>query len=125
MWHLTPTGRSPIDRQAIGVPYVWKYQPARFGHDRDVHCRGNAWQIPYGTIQDNSERYHHPATYPVELVTMCLKLAKLLPDAVVLDPFMGIGSTLLAAKARGLSAIGIDVDPTYCAAAQEQLDRAT
>jgi site-specific DNA-methyltransferase (adenine-specific) len=30
VWHLTPTGRSPIDRQAIGVPYVHKDQPARF-----------------------------------------------------------------------------------------------
>ena len=37
---------------------------------------------------------------------------------------MGIGSTLIAAQALGLSAIGIDIDPAYCAAAQEQLDRA-
>ena len=124
IWHLTPDGHSPIDRQAIGVPYVHKDQPARFGHGRDVHCRGSAWQIPYATIQDNAERYHHPATYPVELVITCLKLAGLKPGAMVLDPFMGIGSTLLAAKALGLSAIGIDIDPQYCAAAQEQLDRA-
>ena len=55
---------------------------------------------------------------------MCLKLAKLEPGALVLDPFMGIGSTLLAAQALGLSAIGIEIDPTYCAAAREQLDRA-
>jgi site-specific DNA-methyltransferase (adenine-specific) len=61
IWHLSPTGRSPIDRQAIGVPYVWKDQPARFGHGRDVHCRGDAWQIPYDTIQNKDERFHHPS----------------------------------------------------------------
>lgn len=30
VWQLTPTGRSPVDRLAIEVPYVWKDQPARF-----------------------------------------------------------------------------------------------
>jgi DNA modification methylase len=53
-----------------------------------------------------------------------LKLAKLGPDAVVLDPFAGIGNTLLAAKEFGLSAIGIEIDPAYCAAAEEQLRQA-
>lgn len=121
LWHLTPTGRSLIDRQAIGVPYVHKDQPARFGHGRAVHCRGDAWQIPYETIQSKEERFHHPSPYPVELVVTCLKLAKLGPDAVVLDPFAGTGSTLLAARKLGLSAIGIEIDPAYCAAAAEQL----
>jgi site-specific DNA-methyltransferase (adenine-specific) len=69
LWHLTPTGRSPIDRQAIGVRYVWGDQPERFGHGRRVHCRGDAWQIPYGTIQSQDERFRHPSPYPVELVT--------------------------------------------------------
>ncbi len=124
LWHLTPTGRSSIDRQAIGVPYVWKDQPARFGHGRPVHCRGDAWQIPYATIQSTEERFQHPAPYPIELVVTCLKLAKLGPDAVVLDPFCGTGATLLAAKQLGLSAIGIEIDPAYAAAAQAQLDRA-
>jgi site-specific DNA-methyltransferase (adenine-specific) len=121
MVHLSPTGRSPIDRQATGVRYVWADQPERFGHGRTKHCRGDAWQIPYDTIQSKGERFHHPSPYPVELVTMCLKLAKLGSDALVLDPFAGIGTTLLAAKALGLSAIGFEIDPTYVSAAQEQL----
>jgi site-specific DNA-methyltransferase (adenine-specific) len=123
LWHLTPAGRSPIDRLAIGVPYVHKDQPDRFGHGRVVHCRGDTWQLPYATIQSKDERFNHPSPYPVELVTMCLKLAALGPDALVLDPFAGTGATLLAAKALGLRAIGIEIDPAYCAAAEEQLRR--
>ena len=124
LWHLSPTGRSPIDRQAIGVPYVHKDQPARFGHGRAVHCRGDAWQIPYTTIQSKDERFQHPAPYPVELVLTCLKLAKLKPGDLVLDPFAGIGNTLLAAKKLELRAIGIEIDPQYVAAAEEQLRQA-
>jgi site-specific DNA-methyltransferase (adenine-specific) len=121
VWHLTPTGRSPIDRQAIGVPYVWKDQPARFGHGRPVHCRGSAWQLPYDTVQSNAERSNHPSTYPIELVLTCLRLAKLAPGDLVLDPYAGTGTTLVAAKMLGLSAIGIEIDPAYCDAAEERL----
>ena len=106
IWHFTPTRRSPIDREAIGVPYVFKDQPARFGHNRELHCRGNVWHKPYKTTQSRDDRF---------------KLAKLGPDALVLDPFAGIGSTLLAAQELGLRAIGIEIDPAYCAAAEERL----
>ena len=121
IWHFTPTGRSPIDREAIGVPYVFKDQPARFGHNRELHCRGNVWHKPYKTTQSRDDRFNHPSPYPVDLALMCLKLAKLGPDALVLDPFAGIGSTLLAAQELGLRAIGIEIDPAYCAAAEERL----
>ena len=116
-----PSGRSRIDRQAIGVHYVWADQPARFGHHRDKHCRGSAWHIPYKTTQSAADRYHHPATFPVELADLCLRLAAPEPDGLALDPFAGIGSMLLAAKALGLAAIGIEIDPNYCAAARQRL----
>jgi DNA modification methylase len=58
---------------------------------------------------------------PIALADLCLRLAAPKPDELVLDPFAGIGNTSLAAKALGLTAIGIDIDPNYCAAAREQL----
>jgi site-specific DNA-methyltransferase (adenine-specific) len=125
VWHLTPSGRSPIrpDAPGVGVPYVWKDQPKRFGHFRERHCRGNAVHIPYPTTQSRADRDHHPATFPVALPEYCLRLADLKPGDMVLDPFTGTGATLLAAKRLNLSAVGIEIDPAYCEAARRRLNR--
>jgi site-specific DNA-methyltransferase (adenine-specific) len=125
IWHFSPTGRSPIDRQAIGVPYVWADQPARFGHHRELHDRGATWHIPYLTTQSRADRGFHPATFPVALPEYCLKLSGAKPGDLVLDSFMGIGTTLLAAQRLGLDAVGIELDPTYCAAARRRLGQET
>jgi site-specific DNA-methyltransferase (adenine-specific) len=121
IWHFTPQGNSPIDREAAGVGYTYPDQPARFGHHRTKHCRGNVWHLPRETVQSNSERFGHPASFPVALATLCLRLAAPQPNDVVVDPFNGIGSTLLAAQALGLRAIGIDIDADYCRAACQRL----
>jgi site-specific DNA-methyltransferase (adenine-specific) len=63
VWHFSPTGKSPVDRLAIGVPYVYADQPARFGHHRELHCRGNTWHIPYKTTQSRADRDYHPAPF--------------------------------------------------------------
>jgi len=121
IWHFSPTGRSRIDRREIGVPYVWADQPARFGHYRDVHCPGLCWHMPYPTTQSRADRDYHPSPFPVELPLRCLKLAGGKPGDLVIDPFMGTGATLLAAKQLNLDAIGIEIDPGYCAAARRRL----
>ena len=124
LFHFSPTGRSPINRLAIGVPYVYKDQPARFGHHRSVHCRGNVWHVPYETTQSRADRDHHPATFPLKLAELCLLLADLKPGKLALDPFAGIGSTLLAAQCLNVRVIGIEIDPSYCAAARRRLKEA-
>jgi DNA modification methylase len=61
----------------------------------------------------------HPTQKPEELMSWCLNLA---PDArTICDPWMGSGTTLVAAKARGLRAIGIEANETYCRAAVARL----
>lgn len=61
----------------------------------------------------------HPTQKPLALMQWCLGLV---PDAAtVLDPFMGSGTTLLAAKLEGRTAVGIEINEAYCEAAADRL----
>lgn len=54
----------------------------------------------------------HPTQKPVELMRWCLSLA---PEArTILDPFMGAGTSLVAAKEAGRRAVGVEVEERYC-----------
>lgn len=55
---------------------------------------------------------HHPAPYPVELAERLIRMFSFVGDTV-LDPFLGTGSTTLAASRCGRHSIGIEVDPDY------------
>ncbi len=120
IFHLTLSGEVKLDRLAIGVPFKDKSNIARRGHAKDLRCRGNTWFIPYDTVQSKAEKYHHPSTFPLELPRWCIRLHGR-ENALVLDPYMGSGTTVLAAELEGARSIGIDVDPTYVAIAHARL----
>ena len=64
----------------------------------------------------------HFAPYPIELVQRCLDCG--CPNGgVVLDPFVGSGTTMIAALARGSSAIGVDLKPEYSGYTMERIHR--
>jgi site-specific DNA-methyltransferase (adenine-specific) len=63
---------------------------------------------------------NHPAMYPVNLVSEFLQLLTREND-IVLDPFMGSGSTAIACKQTGRYYIGFDLNPDYCRFAEERL----
>jgi site-specific DNA-methyltransferase (adenine-specific) len=64
----------------------------------------------------------HPTQKPVPLMMWCIKMAG---DDVktIIDPCMGSGSTLVAAKRLGLSAVGIEINAEYCEAAVTRLQQ--
>jgi site-specific DNA-methyltransferase (adenine-specific) len=97
-----------LNRLAIGVPYADKSNVERWDIEEDKRCRGSAWFIPYETTQASRE---HPAPFPVDLAGKAILLGSNEGDTV-LDPFMGSGTTLLAAKSHGRIGIGYDVDPS-------------
>jgi site-specific DNA-methyltransferase (adenine-specific) len=124
IFHLTPEGKTPIDRLALGVPYADKSNIARWGHTRgkDRRCRGNTWFIPYETIQRRAKERPHPATFPVGLAENCIRLHALRHGLVMLDPFLGIGNSAVAAKHCGVKHfIGFEIDEEYLAEAKRRL----
>jgi site-specific DNA-methyltransferase (adenine-specific) len=120
VFHFTKAGATPVDRLAVGVPFKDKSNIARWGHSADRRCAGDVWFIPYQTIRSKAQRDHHPAPFPVELPERCIRLHGK-RDAVVLDPFLGVGSTLLAAQRLGCTGIGMEIDPVYAEAAAWRL----
>ena len=113
IFHLTKNGSVKLNRIAIGVPYVDKNNLKRKSDSLDLRCRGNCWHIPYDTINSKRQKGNHPAVFPEQLVEMCIKMAGYDSETVVCDPFLGSGTTLVAAKRLGLKGIGIEVDKNY------------
>ena len=120
IFHLTRDGQVRLDRLAIGVPFKDKSNIARRGHAGDLRCRGNTWFIPYDTVQSRAQKFHHPGTFPLALPSWCIRLHGR-AGATVLDPFMGTGTTMLAARQEGAHGIGIELDPAYVAVARARL----
>jgi site-specific DNA-methyltransferase (adenine-specific) len=124
IFHFTKTGQVEIDRLALGVPYQDKSNIARWSHTRgsDLRCRGNTWFIPYETIQNREKERPHPATFPVQLAEWCIKLHGVSRVETMLDPFLGIGNSAVAAKCCGVKKfIGFEIDEAYLAEAKRRL----
>jgi len=76
------------------------------------------WSGAY-RASEAGERAQHPTQKPIALMQWCLGL---IPDAqTILDPFMGSGTTLVAAKLEGRKAVGIEISEKYCEIAAKRL----
>jgi site-specific DNA-methyltransferase (adenine-specific) len=118
VFHFSTAGRTPLDRRAIGVQYQDASNIARWrtgGSNR--RCRGNTWFIPYETIQSRDKDRPHPATFPPRLAEFCLRLHGASRIGVVMDPFLGLGSSAVAAAQVGVDFIGVEIDEHYLAEA--------
>jgi site-specific DNA-methyltransferase (adenine-specific) len=124
IFHFTKYGDVHLDKLAVGVSYQDKTNIERWkaANKEDRRDRGNMWFIPYQTIQSRSKQRPHPATFPVKLPEMCIRLhgnAKL-----VVDPFVGIGSAAVAAMRLGISFVGFEIDKEYLDAAIDRITQA-
>ncbi|MGQ9848271.1 MAG: DNA-methyltransferase, partial [Bacteroidales bacterium] len=69
---------------------------------------------------ESKTKVSHPAPFPIELPKRCIKLFTFVGD-IVLDPFLGSGSTLIACALTGRFGIGIEIDKDYCEIAKNRL----
>ncbi len=125
VFHFTPKGETPLNRRRAGVAYEYKSNIARWKHTggEDKRCRGNAWFVPYQTIQSRDKERPHPASFPAELAERCLLLQDVGAESFVIDPFNGIGHSAIAAWNLGVGRyLGIDIDENYLATARERLE---
>lgn len=76
----------------------------------------DVWDIP----PESARRVNHPAPFPVELPQRLIGLYTYKRDLVV-DPFMGSGTTLVAAARSGRRYLGYDLDPEYVATAKKRI----
>ena len=126
VFHFTISGRVELDRLALGIPYADKSNIARWSHTggRDVRCRGNTWFVPYQTIQSRNKERPHPATFPVQLAEWCIRLHGKEQVQTMLDPFLGIGNSAVAAQKCGIKKfIGFEIDEEYLNEAMRRLGK--
>jgi hypothetical protein len=115
IWHKT--GRHP------GVA------PAPiFPTDEEIYVIGSGWvgRPPRGTVITTHEQralqpklIGHPTPKPIDLMQSLIELCR--PMATIVDPFMGSGSTLVAAKTLRRRCVGVEIDERYCEIAAKRL----
>lgn len=88
----------------LGKPKVW----------HSAHYT-TVWRIPPG-----DDEVDHPCPFPLELARRCIITCSDEGDTI-LDPFLGSGTTLRAAKDLGRKAIGIEIEEKYCEIAAQRM----
>jgi site-specific DNA-methyltransferase (adenine-specific) len=117
-----PFVTAPVEMVPVFYKDEWRRE--RNGRQGDVtraeflEWTLGVWQVP----GENPRRVGHPAPFPPELPRRLMKLYSFVDD-VILDPFLGSGTTAVVAKSLGRRCIGIDASEEYCRIAAERCAR--
>lgn len=102
-----------IHRTSMFVPsYEWILLLAKPEWRLTRPSINDVWRVPFDTKND------HPAPFPLGIPRRCIEPTS---AEVVLDPFMGSGTTLVAARELGRQAIGIEIEERFCEMAVNRL----
>lgn len=114
------------DRGEVGLGRIWRHRhelmiAARW-RESFVDIRGRLWEDVIQVDAIPTKEREHPIDKPRGLLQVLIE--PITPDdGLILDPFMGGGSTLLAARDLGRRAIGIEIEERYCEVAANRLRR--
>lgn len=111
------------DKEHFGMGAYWRNQHeniifASNGDPAPMLNRGMGSVLRCPAVRSGTRQ--HPTEKPVELLT---KILTAVPGDMVLDPFMGSGPTLLAAKMLGRHAVGCELEERYCEIAAKRLQQ--
>lgn len=98
-----PKGKNPSD--------IWEIMAQEW--------KAGLWNVP-NCKSNHPEKTEHPAQFPVEVAERCV-LALSNENDIVLDPYAGVGSTLIAARKHGRIAFGAEREPRYVEIALERI----
>lgn len=113
---------APVELIIILYKDKWKKNNVKksdITKDEFIGWTNGLWTFPG---QSKKGAGGHPAPFPVELPRRCIKLFSFIGDTI-LDPFMGSGSTMIAAISHNRNAIGIEVDEEYCEIAKNRITK--
>ena len=102
----------PAKREAEELPYK-----SSVSADEFMEATLDVWRID----PESARRVGHPAPFPVELPRRLIDLYTFEGD-VVLDPFLGAGSTVVAAERTARRGVGFDLDPNYIELTRERVE---
>ncbi len=102
---------SPKIREKRGLPYE-----SDISRDEFLEATLDVWRIR----PERAKRVNHPAPFPLELPERLIRLYTYVGDTV-LDPFMGSGTTAVAAARNGRNYVGYDTDANYVATAEQRI----
>ena len=128
LW-FTKTNEYTFNLDAVRVPQKYPNKK-HFKGPRRGQLSGNPlgknpsdiWEIP-NVKSNHVEKTSHPCQFPVELIER-LVLALTNEGELVLDPFMGVGSTAIAALIHGRRSVGAEIMPEYVQIARERIAEA-
>ncbi len=109
--------------EMIAVMYKRRWKKSRKGksditRDEFMEWTNGVWNFS----GENRIKVGHPAPFPIELPRRCIKLFSYVGE-VVLDPFLGSGSTLIACLETNRVGIGVEINKSYCELAVKRLEK--
>jgi len=116
-WYFSKGTPRAFNAERYLEPYEDEANYARYG--REGKHPGTVWQASR-IFHNHPENVGHPTQKPLSLITKMVDISTL-PSALVLDPFMGSGTTGVACVKTGRRFIGIEIDEGYCRIAQKRI----
>ena len=110
---------APVEVLIILYKETWKKKSkgeSDITRDEFLEWTNGVWNFS----GESKKKIGHPAPFPVELPKRCIKLFSYIDD-IILDPFLGSGSTLIACSKTQRQGIGIDIDEAYCKLAKQRI----